>query len=85
MTGKKLHANGTKEQIMTDIIGTLKVFNGDKSYTLQIAEAYNCNLVDEKGNCYEFPAGILFLLFDSWVKGQNPYELEHSGEVSDDG
>lgn len=55
---------------MSDVMGTLKVSKGDRSYSLQIAAIDKYNLVDEQGNTYDFPAGMLFIIFDTWVEGQ---------------
>jgi hypothetical protein len=64
---------------MSDFMGTLKVSRADRSYSLQIAAKDKYKLVDEKGNAYDFPAGMLFTLFEAWVEGQKPYFCEHSG------
>lgn len=64
---------------MADFMGTLKVSEGDRSYSLQIAALGKYKLVDENGIAYDFPAGMLFKLFDAWVEGQKPYVCEHSG------
>lgn len=68
-----------KRHLKMDIMGTFQVSKGDKSYTLKISGIGQYQLADEKGNHYDFPAGMIFILFDTWVNGQKPQFCEHSG------